>query len=209
MRLLICVFTLTTAIAVALVSSGCRFRSPALGFWFGDGPFQLSPETAARLGGTLTNSEFASIERLSRAEVERAFAGLSVAVTGDRDAFWRISVMPALPAARNQVLPRAGESRALGMLGGSGAVGFDFVSFNAVQFAPAGASRRTVLDAIGRGIGRVAVHEFMHQILGVASAHNDSDPESYESGRADRASQYYGELHWTTALPLLRRKFGG
>jgi hypothetical protein len=64
-----------------------------------------------------------------------------------------------------------------------------------------------VLDGIGRGIGRVAVHEFMHQMLGVASAHNDSDPDSYESGRAERPSQYYGELHWTTALPALRRRF--
>lgn len=163
---------------------------------------------AARFGGQLTEEELVSIRRLAQQEVERAFAGLSVAVTNNPDAFWRVRVMRSLPTAKNQALPRAGESRALGMLGGSGAVGFEFVAFNAIHFAPAGASRQTVVEGIGRGIGRVAVHEFMHQILGVASAHNDADPDCYENGRSERPSQYYGELHWTTALPLLRQKFG-
>ena len=196
------------ALTLALTLSECRFRPPTVGFWFDEGPFPFPSDVAARLGGPLSDTELASIERLSQQEVERAFAGLSVVVTGDHNAFWRVRVMPMLPTGKNQALPRAGESLALGMLGGTGAVGFDFVSFNAVQFAPAGASRQTVLDGIGRGIGRVAVHEFMHQILGASSAHNDSDPDSFESGRADRPSQYYGELHWTTALPLLRQKFG-
>jgi len=197
------------ALTLVLTLSGCRSRPPAVGFWFEDGPYRFPTDVAARLGGPLNDAEVASIERLSQQEVERAFAGLKVTVTADHDAFWRVRVMPSLPTLKNQALPRAGESLALGMLGGTGAVGFDFVTFNAVQFAPAGASRQAVRDGIGRGIGRVAVHEVMHQILGVASAHNDSDPDSYESGRADRPSQYYGELHWTTALPLLRQKFGG
>lgn len=34
------------------------------------------------------------------------------------------------------------------------------------------------------------------------------DDTSYEYGNADRASQYYGELHWTTAWPILQQKFG-
>ena len=197
------------ALSLALTLPGCRFRPHTVGFWFEDGPFRFSSDVAARIGGPLTGEELVSIERLATQEVERAFAGLSVVVTGDHEAFWRVRVMPMLPTAKNQALPRAGESLALGMLGGTGAVGFDFVTFNAVQFAPAGASRQAVRDGIGRGIGRVAVHEVMHQILGVASAHNDSDPDSYESGRAERPSQYYGELHWTTALPALRQKFGG
>ncbi len=73
----------------------------------------------------------------------------------------------------NQALPRAGESLALGILGGTGAIGLDTVALNAIQYAPAEASRQAVLDGIGRGIGRVAVHELVHQILGAASAHND------------------------------------
>ncbi len=95
----------------------------------------------------------------------------------------------------------------MGFLGGSGAVGVDFVAFQAVHFAPGEASRQVIIEGIGRGIGRVAVHEFMHQMLGASASHNDSDPDSYEHGRPDRASQYYGELHWTTAWPLLRRRF--
>ena len=96
---------------------------------------------------------------------------------------------------------------ALGALGGRGAVGFDLVAFKAINYAPADAPRHRIIEGIGRGIGRVAVHEFVHQILGVAAAHNNSDVNSYEYGSPDRASQYYGDLHWTTALPLLNKKF--
>ena len=66
-----------------------------------------------------------------------------------------------------------------------------------------------VLGATGRGIGRVAVHEFVHQILGKAIAHNDVDVDSYEYGNPAGRSQYYGDLHWTSALPLLRQRLGG
>ena len=49
---------------------------------------------------------------------------------------------------------------ALAPLGGWGTVDFDVLADLAVQFAPAGAdSRAAVLSAIGRGIGRAAVHE--------------------------------------------------
>ena len=53
------------------------------------------------------------------------------------------------------------------------------------------------------------MHELTHQMLGGGTAaHNDRDPDSYEYGNPDRASQYYGELHWSTALPILQQKFG-
>lgn len=58
----------------------------------------------------------------------------------------------------------------------------------------------------GRGIGRVAAHEFGHQILGTGLVHNTDDENSYEYPSPDRAAQYYGELHWTTARPLLEQK---
>jgi len=60
--------------------------------------------------------------------------------------------------------------------------------------------------AIGRGIGHVAVHEFAHQILNTSAVHNKEDEHSYEYPSPDRSSQYYGDLHWTTARPFLEQK---
>jgi hypothetical protein len=120
---------------------------------------------------------------------------------------WRVEVLQSLPVRMNQQLPNAGESLALGVLGGTGAVGFDLVALKAIHYTPAGTSRQQVIEGIGRGIGQVAVHEFMHQILGADAVHND-DQTSYECGSPDRPSPYYGELHWTTAWPLLHQKCG-
>ena len=88
-------------------------------------------------------------------------------------------------------LPNAGESMPLGLLGGSGAVSFDLVALKAIQYAPAGASRQTIVEGIGRGIGRVAAHEFAHQILNTGAVHNRDDENSYEYPSPDRAAQYY------------------
>jgi hypothetical protein len=90
-------------------------------------------------------------------------------------------------------------------MGGSGAVPFDLISLQALQYAPAGATRVTIIDRIARGIGRVAAHEFAHQILNDASVHNQADENSYAHPTPDRASQYYGELRWTTARPHLEQ----
>ena len=174
------------------------------GFWYGDGPFALPAPAAEKLGGLLTEDELASIKRISRAELERAFAGLKIHVADDRAAFWRVEVARSLRAART-----AAERRRVapfGWLGGSGAVSFELVALKAIHYAPAGASRQTIIDGIGRGIGRVAAHELAHQILDVGAVHNQADENSYEYPSPDRASQYYGELHWTTARPLLEQK---
>jgi hypothetical protein len=108
---------------------------------------------------------------------------------------------PRGPAA----LPNAGESLSFGWLGGSGGVSFDLVALKAIHYAPDGATRQMIIDGIGRGIGRVAAHEFAHQMLNSDAAHNEADENSYEYPSPDRASQYYGELHWTTARPLLEQ----
>lgn len=42
----------------------------------------------------------------------------------------------------------------------------------------------------------------------VSHIDNRTDRTSYEYGNADRPSQYYGELRWTTAWPVLQQKFG-
>lgn len=195
---------LATALATSLACS----RPHTAGFWFEHDAMALPDHIAARLGGPLADDEIASIERLARTEVERAFSGFSVSIVSSDQAFWRVAVLRSLPERDNKALPHAGESLAMGFLGGRGSVGFDFVAFQAVHYAPVDAVRAEIIAGIGRGVGRVAVHEFMHQMLGVSNAHDDTDVNSYEYGRPDRPSQYYGELHWTTALPLLGRKLG-
>jgi hypothetical protein len=64
-----------------------------------------------------------------------------------------------------------------------------------------------MVRGIGRGIGRAAAHELGHAILGPLLVHTD-DESSYEFDSWDRAGQYYGELRWRTAWPLLERRFG-
>ena len=181
---------------------------PTAGFWYPNAELVLSADARDRLGGALTSDEMESIRQLSRAEVERALSGLRIAVSTNQRAFWRVAVLQSLKRSTNRQRPATGESVAMGFLGGTGAVDFDMVATAAIHFAPPAASRQHIIDGIGRGIGRVAVHEFMHQILGTSIAHNDTDVNSYEYGSPDRRSQYYGELRWTTAWPLLRSKLG-
>lgn len=197
----------TIAMLAAIAISACSV-TPTAGFWYDTDALALPIEAAPRLSGALTNEEMRSIQELSRTEIEHAFSALRLDVTSNRRAFWRVAVVQSLPRRPNQPLPDAGESVVMGFLGGAGAVGFDVIAIAAAHYSPVNASRQRVVEGIGRGIGRVAVHEFMHQMLGPAVAHNTVDLNSYECGSSDRASQYYGELHWTTAWPLLEGKFG-
>lgn len=187
--------TIMTVVAMASVSlvPGCGPRIATAGFWYEDVPFALPAHAAEKLGGLLTD-----------AELERAFAGMRISMTDHHDAFWRVEVVRALRG--RGPLPNAGESMPHGFLGGSGGVSFDLVALKAIQYAPPGATRQTIVDGIGRGIGRVAAHEFAHQILNTSAVHNAADEHSYEFPSPDRAAQYYGELHWTTARPLLEQR---
>jgi hypothetical protein len=189
---------------VALLLSACHKPTPTAGFWFNDTSFALPAKAAEKLGGLLTDAELETIKTISRGEVERAFAGFRIQISNDHTAFWRVAVMRSLRG--RGPLPNAGESMPLGFLGGSGGVSFDLVALKAIQYAPEGASRQTIIEGIGRGIGRVAAHEFGHQILGIRLAHNSADENSYEYPSPDRAAQYYGHLHWTSARPLLEQK---
>jgi hypothetical protein len=185
------------------------------GFWWADAPFRLSADDAVKIGGALTAAELMSVQAISRAEVRRAYADLRINITDQRHAFWRVAVIAApLTVTRNRTtypFSFAGESRVFGPLGGSGSVAFAVLAHNAIEYAPPGASRRQIVDAIGKGIGRAASHELAHQALGLdkrAALDNRTDPDSFEYGNADRPSQYYGELRWTTAWPVLQEKFG-
>lgn len=193
-------------LVVLLAACGAPARTSSAGFYFAAGPFTLPAEATSALGGPLTDDDMTSIRRTSRLELARAFAGLRITVTDDRRAFYRVEVVPSLRP--RGPLPNSGESLALGFLGGAGAVGFDIVALKAVQYAPKAASRQMMIEGMGRGLGRVAAHEFAHQIVGAVPMHNAADETSYEHPSPDRAAQYYGDLHWTTALPLLEQKIG-
>jgi hypothetical protein len=199
--------------ALAVAAHACRGRttttSPTVGFWYESSALALPSDVTDRLGGPLTDDESALVRQISAREIERAFSGLRLAIGSTRDAFWRVQVLQTLPVRFHQKLPTAGESLALGPLGGSGSVDLEVVSTKAIRFAPAGASRREILEGIGRGVGRTAVHELTHLMLGASTMDNRSDVDSYEYHSADRRSQYYGDLHWTAAWPLLHAKFGG
>jgi hypothetical protein len=198
------IIALTLAVTAASATVGCGPSTPTAGFWYNDVPFALPAPAADRLGGGLREGELESIKTLSRAELDRAFAGMHIHISGDHRAFWRVAVDRSLRA--RGPLPNAGESVSFGWLGGAGAVSFELVALRAVQYAPAGASREAIIEAIGRGIGRVAVHELAHQILSAGAMHDNTDANSYEYPSPDRAAQYYGQLHWTTARSFLEQK---
>ncbi len=201
--------SLLTSLAVVLAMGGaCAWRESSVGFLFNPDACLVRPGALQPFGELLSGQERETIQQLAHHELTSAFAPLRVAITSNRSAFWRIAVVRSLPTRASQALPRSGESIALGPLGGGGTVACDVIVRKAVQFAPVGTTRAQLVDAIGRGIGRTAVHELVHQILGASGTHNDDDPGSYEYGSSDRAAQFYGTLHWTTALPLLRTKLG-
>jgi hypothetical protein len=202
---------LSISIVIAtLIAGACgqrREASSTAGFWFEPNACVI-PVGATATFPPLNANEVELIQQRAREELELAFSGVRIHLAADRTAFWRVQVMASLPARANAALPKAGESVALGILGGTGAVGFDLVALNAIRYAPDGASRQTIVEGIGRGVGRVAIHEFAHQMLGVADVHDTDDQDSYEYPSPDRPSQYYGYLHWTHAWPLLQKRLG-
>src|SRR5262249_13771804 len=109
-------------ISVAGCPRGSATARSSVGFWFERHHFDLPSDIVRTLGGDLGAEDMTAIEALALGEVERAFAGFNVAVTDRRDAFWRVEVVPSLPA--KGPLPRAGASISLGPLGGRGAVEF-------------------------------------------------------------------------------------
>jgi hypothetical protein len=210
----------TAVLGVAITAGVIAWRASTAtidaGFWWEDDvPFRLSDDDARKIGGPLTADELRRIQQISRTEVERAYTDLRITVTASRDAFWRVSVIgEPITVQRNHItspFALAGQSHVFGPLGGFGSVGFLILAHNAIEYAPDGASRAQIVDGIGRGIGRAAVHELAHQALGMdnlSHIDNRSDEYSYEYSSADRAEQYYGDVRWTTAWPVLEEKFG-
>ena len=188
-----------------VIAGQVQERVVTAGFWFEDVSFESS-----RLGGPLDADDMEAIARVARDELAAAFAGLRVTLSDRHDARYRVRVVQQLLDRRfRREVAVAGESRAVPGFGGVGAVSFFFLANGAVASAPDGADRAGIVAAIGRGVGRSAVHEFVHQLLPKAPIHDSGDVASYEYGSASRREQYYGEMRWDVAGPLLLRTYGG
>lgn len=173
-----------------------------LGFWFEPIAYE-SP----RIGEPLAATELATIDQVARAEIAGAFVDYDVSIIDDRDARYKVAVVPRL---RDERLVRkgtyAGESRAIAGFGGSGAVNFEYVANGAMVFASESAARADIIDAIGRGVGRVAIHEFLHQLLPKSPIHDSKDPRTYEGNSPALREGYFGDLHWGIAQPWLSER---
>jgi hypothetical protein len=177
-------------------------RPVEAGFWFEKVEFR-----SVVLGGALTADDLGAIERVARAELVGAYAGLPIRITDRRDATFRVRVIQAVLDRRMRgTWNVAGEAFAVPGLGGHASVSFEFLANGAVAASPRSATRDEVLQAIGRGIGRTAAHELAHALLPQAPIHDSQDVRSYEYDSAARREQYFGEMHWALARPLLEAR---
>jgi hypothetical protein len=179
------------------------------GFWFDPITADTLETLPEKFGGRITAAEMGTIESVAAQEIDNAFRSFHVSFSSSRKATHRIRVVDSL---RNPMAPRgpapSGESRSIPGLGGQGAVNFRLLAHHAIAYSPPEADRQMMVEAIGRGIGRAATHEFAHQFLGSAPIHVSKDIHSYEYASADRVQQYYGEMRWDVAKPLLERRVG-
>ena len=176
------------------------------GFWFDQVTYDLPHLSAAGFGGPLTAEERQAIEQIAWSELRTAFAGLRIEFSDDREAHYKVRVLQEFPESRDT--GAAGESHVLRPLGGAGAVNLLMLGSQAISHAPPGADRQAIVNAIGRGIGRAAVHEFAHQLVPHVALHDSQDPTSYEFGYSSRPAQYYGEMRWDNAWAALVEKLG-
>ena len=182
------------------------------GFWFEDVTYGPSEVQAPRLGAAITAEEMTRIQSIAWSELGAAYSGFRVAFSADRGAMYTVRVIQSTKHHPLSAFPwsfeAAGESRPVRRFGGTGVVNFRLLANYAIMHAPAGAARTEMMAGIGRGIGRAAAHEFAHLFLASAAFHRSQDAESYDYDSADRAVQYYGQLRWDVAGPLLRKQFG-
>lgn len=183
------------AASLCFFLASCAPRPVELGFWLETVSF-----SSPRIGGSLSTADLTDIDAIARVEIAQAFQQFDVTLTSNRNARYRVVVLPRL---RDNRLLRpgtyAGESRAVAGFGGSGAVNFEYVANGAMVFSPEAADRAAVIAALGRGVGRVAIHEFLHQLLPKAAIHDSRDRGSYEGNSPALIEGYFGGLHWDIA----------
>ena len=176
-----------------------------LAFWFESISDDARKTLPGRLPDGLSPDDMKLIEATSREEIVRAFRAYPISIVGQVAAQYHVRVVDSL----NGPFGGSAESYAFPGLGGQGFVSFRSLAHGAVVHAPPDADRQAIVAAIGRGIGRAAVHEFTHQLLGRQARIDDStDVQSYEYGSATRREQYHGQMRWDIAEPLLRQRFG-
>ena len=193
----------TTAALTVSLASGER-RPVSAGFWFDPVGFE-----AQVLGGALTADDLRIIETTAREELATAFGPFNIVISDRRDARYHVRVVQEVLDHRiKRKAWVAGQSHAMRGFGGSGSVSFLYFASGALSYAPPTATRPEIVEAIGRGIGRGAAHEFAHQFLIGEDVHSSRDQRSYEYYAASRQEQYYGPMHWDTAGPRLKERFG-
>jgi hypothetical protein len=203
------VFVIGTSllIAASALFFVVRARSGAanLSFWFETISDDARTTLPGRLPGHISLDDMKVIEAISREEIVHAFRQYPISIVGRAAALYRVRVVDTL----NSVTGGSAESYVFPGMGGQGYINFRSLAHGAVTHAPPDADRQQIIAAIGRGIGRAAVHEFTHQLLGRQARIDDStDIQSYEYGSTTRRAQYYGQIRWDIAEPMLRRKFG-
>ncbi len=197
--------TITLAGAVWLFAALSRSTVTDLAFWFEPIGNEARSALPDGLTGDVSTDDMEVIEAVAREEIVRAFDGYPISIVGRARAQYHVRVTDGLHSRSGG----SAESHVFPGLGGQGFVHFRSIAFGAINHAPAEADRGQIIVAIGRGVGRAAVHEFVHQLLGRdADIDTSKDIESYEYGSTDRRAQYYGPIRWDLAEPLLRRKFG-
>src|SRR5262245_347214 len=186
-----------------------RWHVTKLGFSFDDDmTFALPHLQAAGLGGPIDAREQETIKAIARSELQAAFADFRVDIADSQIAPYTVRVLQEFPASRRTPFGAAGQSLLLAPLGGYGSVSFLMLGSLAIAQAPPGAGRAVIVEGIGRGIGRVAAHEFAHQLLPGVPIHATTDERSYEHELAARPAQYYGEMHWDVARAPLQKRLG-
>src|SRR5687767_11705851 len=126
--------------AAAVLVGGMRLYSSSsplsARFSFDETAFAETPEdVAAALGGPLTAANVETIQRISRGELEHAFAGLRLRFLDEGRGFWRVRVIPSVtPRTLNgrAMQNAAGASYAFGPLGGGGFLSFTTLAIKAV-----------------------------------------------------------------------------
>lgn len=193
-------------LGLAALTSGCAGPpGTTVGFWFEDVTYQ-----SAALGGALTEADLAQIRTIAMAEVQTAFAGLGIMVSTRQDARCRVRVVQEVPGTlvHSAANRPAGRSRTFPGGGGEGSVSFEFAAGGALVYAPAGATREDMIAAIGRGTGRAAVHEALHQLLPRAPIDRSKDASSYEYYTGARVEQFYGPMSFDFAHAMLEQRYG-
>lgn len=142
-----------------------------------------------------------TIASTAMAELTAAFKGLRIRFSDHRGGLYNVRVVQELTAGG------AGQSRGITGFGGSGAVSFTFLANGVFAYAPPDATRADVIAAIGRGIGRTAVHEFVHQMLPTTPIHDSRNARSYEYASAARAAQYYGAMECFRRVVALTKRY--